>query len=271
MDQILSAAQERPEILSISLFFLGMIMASFIGVLVDRLPHQLQWCDRPDPNIKIWKPRSHCPKCKHTLGIVELIPVIGWLLNRGRCRSCDVKISPIYPVVEFLSGLATAGSIWVFGWNIDLLLFLLLLWSSIFLSWIDMTENWLPAVFTTPLLWIGLYLSPFADDAEMRILGSIIGGISMYACFMIASYAKKMEVYSGGDVAMMMVGGAWLGVGGLFDFILVTSFLMVLHSIPMRARGEVWIPMGPSLCASLLLIILLRYHGIGILSPVNAF
>lgn len=255
------------EVIALSMFIWGMLVASFIGVVVDRLPHQMEWVDKPKKNLKIWSPRSHCPRCKVKLGMIDLIPVIGWLVNKGKCKKCKIKIPATYPIVEFLTGVATASSLWIFGFYAETFYFILLLWSCLLLSWMDLTQRWLPAIITTPLLWIGLLMSPFEIDAEMRILGAMLGGMFIFVAIALTSYFKKVDAYSGGDIAMMMVAGAWIGAGALFDFIILTSFFVLIHSIPQRIQGDIFIPMGPSLCASLLAVIILQFHHVGILFP----
>lgn len=250
------------------LFWVGACSASFIGLVVDRLPHQLEWRERPISNLTIWAPRSYCPNCHHTLNVIELTPVLGWLLSQGRCRNCNVNIPWVYPVTEISLGLALASTLWIFDDPSFILAFSFLLCVTLFLSWIDIKEQWLPAVVTTPLLWIGLLASPFETDAFMRIVGAAIGGGGLALMFMVTSWIKKIDAYSGGDVALMACGGAWLGVWALFDYALLGSLFMLIYAIPMQTRGNVWIPMGPALCFSFLVVALLKVHDISIIIDI---
>src|SRR3546814_3062596 len=150
--------------------FLGAGMASCAGVVAERLPHQIGWRDDAEDGLTIARPPSRCDGCRRRLGIVELIPVIGWLAAGGACRRCRTSVPVVYPIVEAATAAASAATVWWFGLSIEAACILVLLWSFIALTWMDITDHLLPGVITIPLFWMGLVLSPWETDPNLRIL-----------------------------------------------------------------------------------------------------
>lgn len=253
--------------LSLWVFATSVLVASFVGLVARRLPHQLGWREHPEENLTIWS-SARCGSCEHKLGMIDLIPILGWLLRCGRCAYCRVAIPYEFPLTELGTGLLGVGAVLVFGWSWELLAFLGLLWVSLLLSWVDITDQWLPAAVTTPLLWAGLLLSPFEPEVQSRVIGAAVGGGLFWAAFVITGWIKKMDVYSGGDVAMISVAGAWLGIMALCDLIFFTAAFFAVYAVPARLKGELGAPMGPALCASLLVVAVLRHLEVGLVLPV---
>src|SRR5450432_157434 len=174
----------------------GVIVGSFLNVVILRLPARLMhsWHAQsrellelpeqpaqPIPPGIIWE-SSHCPQCKHALGVLENIPVFSWLVLRGRCRHCQAPISIQYPLVELLTGLASAVIVWKFGFGWQAGAGLILTWVLIVLAGIDMRTQLLPDQLTLPLLWLGLLFSlvPLFVDNRASVIGAVIGYLSLW-------------------------------------------------------------------------------------------
>ena len=174
----------------------GASVGSFINVVVYRLPRQWQ---HPEERMSLWQPASHCPKCKQALRWRDLLPVISWLLLRGRCRDCHAAISARYPVVEFFS--ASVSLILVLSFPADglFVLTLLLFWALLTLSLIDIGHYLLPDVITLPLLWFGLLL---------KAVGWLSGSLNDAVFGAITGYSARMGWALLPDVLVLACGGA---------------------------------------------------------------
>ena len=189
----------------------GASVGSFINVVVYRLPRQWQ---HPEERMSLWQPASHCPKCKQALRWRDLLPVISWLLLRGRCRDCHAAISARYPVVEFFS--ASVSLILVLSFPADglFVLTLLLFWALLTLSLIDIDHYLLPDVITLPLLWFGLllkavgWLSGSLNDA---VFGAIIGYSALWVISHLYQCFSSKLALGMGDAKLVAALGAWLG------------------------------------------------------------
>ncbi len=242
-------------VVAIYAFIIGAISASFGGVLVHRLPHQMKWIEDPIPNYTILAPRSHCESCKVTLGVTDLIPIIGWLKAGGKCACCSANIPMRYPLTEFAMGFVFAALILLVPDLSQAMALMLLIWTGYIIFCLDMKHHWIPAVITTPLLWIGILYSPFEPDMNMRVWGAIIGGSMFLVTFMIVQPFKDEEIYSGGDVAYAAVAGAWLGAFDTPTFVFVSSVFFCVHCL--FNRGSRWLPFGPTLILGLITTIAL--------------
>jgi leader peptidase (prepilin peptidase)/N-methyltransferase len=244
--------------------FFGAVMASFGGVVVERLPHQLGWRDDPITDLTIWGPSSRCDHCQRRLSAIDLIPVVGWLLCRGRCPGCGGAVPVVYPVMETLCAVVS-GLIAAQGVSVQTLWTLGLLWAFWIVAWIDAKETWIPEVITLPLTLLGLLFSPFQDDPYARIQGLALGCVLVWSCFWLVGRAKKVEAMSGGDLAFVAMMGAWIGLGGVFDYLLLSVVIFLAYAIPLRLRGVDWVPMGPALAGAGIVEVLLVGHGVSIL------
>ena len=169
---------------------LGLVVGSFLNVVILRLPARLMhaWREQSRELLDIQEPAadarppglvwesSHCPNCKHKLGALENIPLASWLALRGRCRHCRVPISIQYPLIELLTGICSAAIVWKFGVSWQAGAGLLLTWILIASSGIDMKTQLLPDQLTLPLLWLGLLFSliPLFADSTASILGAAL-------------------------------------------------------------------------------------------------
>lgn len=246
----------------------GLAVGSFLNVLIYRLPKMMdaEWqaqCAElrgepapPQPRFDLWLPRSRCPSCGTQLREVDNIPVVSWLLLRGRCAHCKAPISLRYPVVEALAALLSALVAWHFGWGWAGALALLLTWGLIALAFIDADTTLLPDSLTLPLLWLGLLANvwqvyvPLAD----AVLGAAIGYLALWSIYWLFKLATGKEGMGYGDFKLLAALGAWMGWKMLLPIVLLSSVVGAAVGIVLiaaRRRGrEIPIPFGPYLAAA---------------------
>ncbi|MFK2892627.1 prepilin peptidase [Dyella flagellata] len=243
---------------------LGLILGSFLNVVILRLPAQLDafWrreahdvlgLEAPTESLPpgIVRESSHCPHCKHPLAAYDNIPLFGWLLLRGRCRYCHAPISIQYPLVELLTGALSAIVIWKFGPTWAGLAGLILTWALVTLSGIDFRTQLLPDQITLPLLWVGLLLSLMHLFVEppASILGAAIGYLSLWSVYWLFKLLTGKEGMGFGDFKLLAALGAWMGPMALLPVILLSSLIGALVGgtlIALRKHGrEVPMPFGP--------------------------
>jgi leader peptidase (prepilin peptidase) / N-methyltransferase len=243
---------------------LGLLVGSFLNVVILRLPARLmaQWrLDafdtlgmEPDATALppgIVREPSHCPHCKHPLAAHDNIPVLGWLLLRGRCRYCKAPISIQYPLVELLSGLASAVIVWKFGPGWVALAGLVFTWMLIALAGIDFRTQYLPDQLNYPLLWLGLLLSllPMFVLPGTAIAGAAIGYLSLWSVYWLFKLLTGKEGMGYGDFKLLAALGAWMGPTALLPVILLSSFVGAIIGgtlIALRKHGrDIPMPFGP--------------------------
>lgn len=249
-----------PWLFPILMTMLGGALASFGGVVVDRLPLSSGWRDGNPQEGQSLLRRSQCGGCGRNLGFIEMIPTLGWLIVKGKC-SCGAKVPARYPVIEACVGLISGVIAVSFGPSYIGLCFLGVFWISVILSWMDIMEYWLPDCFTVPLLFWGLAFSPFDMDPQSRIMGLVIGASIVFISFATIGRAKGTEV-SGGDVMLMGASGAWVGFNYLPTLLMLSFLVFTLYALPLRIfRKELGAPMGPAIVLSLLITMLASRHG----------
>src|SRR5690606_4408147 len=173
-------------------------------------------------------PASHCPACQHPLSAAENIPLLSWLLQRGRCRHCQVPISPRYPLVEAGSALLTALVAWRFGPAWTTLALLVLSWGLIALTLIDIDHHLLPDDLTLPLLWLGLIVNALGiglTSLEEALWGAVAGYGLLWGVYWIFKLLTGKEGMGQGDFKLLAALGAWLGWQSLPLIILLSSLL----------------------------------------------
>lgn len=247
-----------------------MVVGSFLNVVILRLPARLMhgWrqqsrelleiqeeaADAPPPGL-VWE-SSHCPQCKHKLGVLENIPLVSWLALRGRCRHCKAPISIQYPVVELLAGICSAAIVWKLGASWQAGAGLLLTWILIALSGIDLRTQLLPDQLTVPLLWIGLLLSllPLFVGSTASILGAAIGYLSLWSVYWLFKFATGKEGMGYGDFKLLGALGAWMGPVALLPIVLMSSLIgAIVGGAFLVLRGHdraTPIPFGPFIAVS---------------------
>jgi leader peptidase (prepilin peptidase)/N-methyltransferase len=249
---------------------LGLLVGSFLNVVILRLPARLMhdWKqqsrdllelsadDEPPAPPGIVREPSHCPHCKHPLGAVENIPLLSWLMLRGRCRHCGARISIQYPLVELLSGLCCAAIVWKFGVSWQAGAGLLFTWTLIALAGIDVRTQLLPDQMTLPLLWLGLVLSlvPLFVAAPTSIIGAAIGYLCLWSVYWVFKLATGKEGMGYGDFKLLAALGAWMGPAALLPIVLLSSLIgAIVGGAYLAIRGHdraTPIPFGPFIAAA---------------------
>ncbi|MGA9333705.1 MAG: A24 family peptidase [Rudaea sp.] len=250
---------------------LGLIVGSFLNVVILRLPARLMhgWrqqsremleldqvgADATAPPGIVREP-SHCPHCKHRLGVLENIPLLSWLALRGRCRHCKAPISIQYPLVELLCGVCSAAVVWHFGFGWQAGAGLLLTWTLIALAGIDVRTQLLPDQMTLPLLWFGLLISlqPLFVKPPTAILGAAIGYLSLWSVYWLFKLTTGKEGMGYGDFKLLGALGAWMGPLALLPMILLSSLIgAIVGGTFLAIQGKdraTPIPFGPFIAAA---------------------
>ncbi|MDO8786865.1 MAG: A24 family peptidase [Sulfuritalea sp.] len=257
-----------PAMFALAAGLLGLAIGSFLNVVIHRLPIMMErdWAAQcaelrgetapAFEALSLARPRSRCPQCGHPITALENIPVISWLLLRGRCKGCAVPISFRYPLVEALTGLLFAFAAWHFGFTAAGLGALVFIAALIALTFIDFDTQLLPDDITLPLLWLGLALNAFSvyTDLKSAVIGTMAGYLSLWSVYWVFKLFTGKEGMGYGDFKLLAALGAWLGWQMLPLVILLSSFVGAVVGIALIAfarRGrEVPIPFGPYLAAA---------------------
>ena len=264
-----------------SVFLLGLVIGSFLNVVIYRLPIILErdWRAQaadllpstgdatspatPLERFTLSTPRSACPKCKAPITALQNVPVVSWLVLRGRCASCKAKISARYPVVELATGVLSAWVAWHFGFGASAACSLLVTWALIALTGIDIDHQLLPDNITLPLMWAGLLaavvVGPVAGAAlpvapKDAIIGAAAGYISLWLVFHAFKLVTGKEGMGYGDFKLFAALGAWLGWKVLPMVIVLsaaTGAVLGLLMIALQGRDRrAPMPFGPYLAAA---------------------
>jgi len=250
---------------SFSLWFTGCVIASLAGLIADRLPGILK---AGDDDRTAWYPPSSCDGCGRAIPLLDLVPVIGWLACRGRCRTCGHGVSKIYPLTEFAIGLASAIIPPFIGDAYLGLAALILFWSCVVIVWCDVVHHIIPEFVTIPMIIVGLLWSPISPDHWDRIAGCVLAGSMMWLVFIFVSQWRGVDAFSGGDVALLAAGGAWLGLSIVPAFLVLSGLAFLGYGITLRRNGVVWVPMGPAIAAALTLCALAPQFFINITASI---
>ncbi len=252
----------------------GLLIGSFLNVVVYRMPIMLQrdWenqCaelrEEPVPvhepaRFNLVLPHSSCPACGNRIRAWHNVPVISWLLLRGRCADCSAPISKRYPIVEALTALFSVIVIWHLGLTAQGLAALLFTWTLLAASLIDYDTTLLPDNLTLPLMWVGLLLA-LADrgagvftDLPSAVLGAVFGYLSLWSVYWAFKLITGKEGMGYGDFKLLAALGAWLGWQMLPQIILLSAVVgAVIGIVLILARGRdrnMAIPFGPYLAAA---------------------
>jgi leader peptidase (prepilin peptidase)/N-methyltransferase len=223
----------------IALFFLfGIIIGSFLNVCITRIPY----------GMSVVSPASHCPRCENPIKPYDNIPVLGWIMLRGKCRNCALPISPMYPVVEFLTGVLFVGCYLSFGVTLPTFKWIFFTCLIVVLSVTDLRERMLPDAVNWPGFGLGLALAtriPPQDGTAAwlcervihrvpaewvlgvtdALLGAAFGSFLLWAAATGYKLVRKQEGMGMGDVKMMAMVGSFLGLRGAFLTILLGTLL----------------------------------------------
>ncbi|MFP6862877.1 prepilin peptidase [Pseudomonas sp.] len=253
-------------LLTAAALLLGLLIGSFLNVVVYRLPVMMQreWqaqakeillvpADTSTPAFNLLLPNSSCPHCSHEIKPWENIPVISYLFLRGKCSSCKAPISMRYPLVELACGLLSAFIAWHFGFTWQTGGMLLLTWGLLAMSLIDVDHQLLPDSLVLPLLWLGLIANSFGlfISVEDALWGAIAGYLSLWSVYWLFKLVTGKEGMGYGDFKLLAMLGAWGGWQVLPLTILLSSLVgAVLGLIMLRLRNaetSTPIPFGPYL------------------------
>ena len=253
------ALADMPVLLFGGTAALGLVIGSFLNVVILRLPRMMEreWrqecaellADPPGPNdsdtdpserLSLSTPGSSCPNCGHRIRPWENIPVLSFLLLRGRCSQCATPISWRYPLIETLTALLSLIVIWQFGPTVQGAFALILTWGLIALAAIDIDTQLLPDDITLPLLWLGLLLSVqgLFVDSETAIIGAVTGYMSLWMVFHLFRLLTGKEGMGRGDFKLLALFGAWLGWQSLPQILLLSTIPGALFGIALIASGR---------------------------------
>ncbi len=227
-----------------SMFFLiGLIVGSFLNVIIYRLPR----------GESIFGPRSHCPACKHPLGAAELIPVLGYCINQGKCRYCLQPISIRYPLVEILTAVLFGIIYGTYGWNPTTLAGLVFTGILVAVAFTDIEEGIIPNLISYPALVVGLIMSLFT----MGFWDSFLGALGLGGVFFIVALISRGGM-GGGDIKLGAVIGAFVGIPGILLVFIISSLMGGVWALALLITGKAGrktaIKFGPFLAAAAWLV-----------------
>jgi len=261
---------------------MGLLVGSFLNVVIHRVPIMLEreWARQAaemrgetPPEQAVYNlvvPRSACPACGHRITALENIPVLSWLVLRGRCSACASPIPVRYPLVEIITAVLSGLAVWHLGAGTAGIAALVLTWTLIALTGIDLDTQLLPDNLTLPLLWAGLAvnLAGVFTPLDSAVVGAIAGYGSLWTVYWLFKLVTGKEGMGYGDFKLLGALGAWFGWQALPGIILLSSLVGALVGIGMivfaRHGREVPIPFGPYLAGAGLLTL---YFG----KPIAAY
>jgi leader peptidase (prepilin peptidase)/N-methyltransferase len=264
-----------------SVFLLGLVIGSFLNVVIYRLPIILErdWRSQatdllrpvgdtspaaaPIERFTLSTPRSACPNCKAPITALQNVPLVSWLVLRGRCASCKTRISARYPLVELATAVLSAWVAWHFGFGAPAGCALLVTWALIALTGIDIDHQLLPDNITLPLMWAGLLaavvIGPMSGAAlpvspKDALIGAVAGYTSLWLVFHAFKLVTGKEGMGYGDFKLFAALGAWLGWKVLPMVIVLsaaTGAVLGILMIALQGRDRrAPMPFGPYLAAA---------------------
>ena len=244
---------------------LGLLVGSFLNVVIHRLPKMLElgWQQQcaelrneevvQQAPYNLLVPRSACPNCQHAISAWENIPVISYLILRGKCRNCATAISMRYPIIEAVSGILCGFAAWHFGFGPMAVGAMLLVWALIALTAIDFDTQLLPDDITLPLVWLGLLFNLFGTFTTLHdaLLGAVFGYLALWCVYWLFKLVTGKEGMGYGDFKLLAALGAWLG-WQLLPLIIILSSVVgaaigITLIIVVKHGRDIPIPFGPYL------------------------
>jgi leader peptidase (prepilin peptidase)/N-methyltransferase len=261
-------------VLVVAVAVFGLAIGSFLNVVIHRLPKMMEaeWKSQcaelagapaaAAPRYNLVVPRSHCPQCKTPLRVADNIPLVSWLVLRGRCSHCGVRIPARYPIVEALTAVLSALVAAKFGFTPAMLLALVFTWILVALTFIDADTTLLPDDLTLPLLWLGLGANVLNTFVPLKdaVIGAMAGYLVLWSIYWLFKLATGKEGMGYGDFKLLAALGAWMGWKALLPVVLLSSLvgaIVGLLLILLARRGrEIPIPFGPYLAAAGFIVML---------------
>lgn len=237
---------------NIVIFILGAVIGSFLNVCIYRIP----------AGISIIKPASRCPHCQAGIRWYCNIPILSFLVLRGRCSSCGHSISVRYPMVEAFTGLLFVLVFQAFGFTWTTLVYWLLAAILMVVTFIDLDHQIIPDIISVPGIGVGFLLSflvPFVSWSD-SLFGILLGGGSLYLVAKVYYWLTKVEGMGGGDVKLLAMIGAFLGWKAILPTIFIGSMVGTIVGVPLmfykRAGSRLAIPFGPFLALGAVIYLL---------------
>ncbi len=269
---ILILLESNHHILIMIVGVFSLLIGSFLNAVIYRIPLMLKRAWKRDCQTILEKtsshiddgqmfnlllPSSHCPHCGHSITALENIPILSYLLLKGRCSACHKKISIEYPIIEIVTTLLSMLLAWQFGYSLELAASLVLLWTLIVLFMIDAKTLLLPDNLTYPLLWLGIIINfnTVFIDLESSVIGAIAGYLSLWSVYHIFRLITGKEGMGYGDFKLLAALGAWGGwqilpfvimSAATFGAIVGTIWIYLSHRDPNTQP----IPFGPYLAVA---------------------
>lgn len=273
---------QHPWLLYSSTVLLGLLIGSFLNVVIARLPRMMEasWrrdctelfnanaeqnadvittsntADALEKPLSLSHPPSTCPQCGHRIRAYENIPILSYLLLRGRCSACHSRISLRYPIIEGLTAVLSLMVVLHFGLTAQAAAALILTWVLITLALIDFDTQLLPDSLTLPVLWLGLVFSLFEVfiESQSAIIGAVAGYLSLWTVFQVFRLATGKEGMGYGDFKLLALLGAWLGWAALPQIIVLSALVGALVGVALLLTGRHTVgkplPFGPYLAAA---------------------
>ena len=265
---------ELPILWLVVATIIGLLVGSFLNVVIQRLPIMLErgWrrdCQEfleitsstPSEVYNLVTPRSACPHCHTPIKAWQNIPVISWLWLRGKCRHCQHKISIQYPLIELTSGLFTLLAAWHFGVSATTIAAWIFTWILLSAAIIDLKTTLLPDNLTLPLMWLGILLAlsgvGTSVTLENAVIGAVGGYLTLWSIYWLFKLLTSREGMGYGDFKLLAALGAWLGWQQLPMVLLLSAGVGAIVGIGMilflKHDKRIPIPFGPYLASAGLL------------------
>ncbi|MBI3382855.1 MAG: prepilin peptidase [Aquabacterium sp.] len=255
---------------------LGLCVGSFLNVVIHRMPLMLerQWqtdaramlelpeasVDKAPEPLTLSKPASRCPKCGHQIRWYENIPLVSWLVLRGKCSACGTPISVRYPLVELATAALFAACSWRFGAQPTTLLWCGFVAVLVAAALIDWDTTLLPDDLTLPLMWAGLVAAALGWNLPLKdaLWGTVVGYLSLWSVYWLFKLTTGKEGMGYGDFKLLAALGAWLGWSMVLPIVLASSVIGAVIGIGMKLSGQlregVYVPYGPFLAGAGLVV-----------------
>lgn len=275
---MLELIRESAPLFIAVVFAFSLLIGSFLNVVIHRLPIMMEreWreqareladtppeTDLPEGRFDLLVPSSHCPSCGALISAWQNIPVISYLLLRGRCANCKSSISAHYPLVEFMTAVLAATTAWHFGPGWEALLAIVLTMTLLSITMIDAGTQLIPDAIVLPLMWLGLAMSLYHPlpgattlfiEPSDAIVGAMAGYLSLWSVFWLFKLVTGKDGMGYGDFKLLAALGAWLGWQQLPIIILMSAVVGVALNVGMIiTRGKdrsIPIPFGPYLAGA---------------------
>ena len=267
-------ALHDPTFFVIASTMLGLVVGSFLNVVILRVPKMMEqaWhrecCELlaqsapEEPVVNLSHPGSQCQGCGTAIKPWHNVPVVSWILLRARCASCGMPISARYPLIELTTGILSGVAAWQFGFGVEALSALLLIWVLIALTGIDIDTQLLPDSLTLPLLWLGLGINLFAvwTPLASAVMGAMLGYGVLWSVYWLFKWMTGKEGMGYGDFKLLGALGAWFGWEAVPVMILLSSLVGAILGVAIllikRQGRDTPMPFGPYLAGAGLVMLL---------------